>query len=162
VPEVAAALRTQHFASFDEQTRVLDQLNIVLRGGSAETRPARAGVELISGAEENVSAAGATIEAMFAVVVPVASREGPLCTFAAKNGELGLRQHGSPFFLAPHNLAHPDLSLRLLVAAEPREQHLVAGSPANRLRHASLSPRGDRQNSGKRYGHEKKGAPGNT
>src|SRR5229473_7628841 len=104
VPEMAVALRAQHFGPDHAVADVTLLVDMALHRGLRKARPAAAGIELGVGFEQRLPAAGAGIGAGPLLVLVLAG-ERPLGRLLAQNRILHRRQ-----FLAPLGFALLDLA----------------------------------------------------
>src|SRR6266478_2782152 len=104
MPEMAVALRAQHFGPDHAVADVALLVDVALQRRLGKTRPAAAGIELGVGFEQRLSAAGAGVGARRLLVLVFAG-ERPLGRLLAQHRVLHRRQ-----FLAPLGLALLDLA----------------------------------------------------
>src|SRR5258705_13573346 len=104
MPEMAVALRAQHFGPDHAVADVVLLVDVALQRGLGKTRPSAAGIELGVGFEQRLSAAGAGIGA-WRLLMLVFAGERPLGRLLAQHRILPRRQ-----FLAPFRLALLDLA----------------------------------------------------
>src|SRR5882724_2203614 len=104
MPEMAVALRAQHFGSGHAVADVTLLVDMALRRRLGKARPAAAGIELGVGFEQRLSAAGADVGAGPPLMLIFAG-ERPLGRLLAQHRILHRRQ-----FLAPLDLALFDLA----------------------------------------------------
>src|SRR6266700_970041 len=104
MPEMAVALRAQHFGPDHAMADVALLVDVALQRRLGKARPAAAGIELGVGFEQRLSAAGAGVAAR-PLLMLVFARERPLGRLLAQHRVLRRRQ-----FLAPLGLALLDLA----------------------------------------------------
>src|SRR5712691_11036814 len=104
MPEMAVALRAQHFGPDHAVADVALLVDVALQRRLSKTRPAAAGIELGVGFEQRLSAAGAGVGAG-PLLMLVFAGERPLGRLLAQHRVLRRRQ-----FLAPLGLALLDLA----------------------------------------------------
>jgi len=94
--EVASASGTQDFYAPHDPAVIHFFGDGRTFGGLEKTRPSGAGFELVFRVEEGLSAAGASVDALF-MVVPVLAREGALRAFFAQDEARHVGQFLPPF-----------------------------------------------------------------